>query len=124
MGTSEEKRNRFISNSSSRARKYVTRGDRLAPVNSRIVPDFQFPVAAGRGPSTKPIHPMPEQCRSGTGGADPDCSQPREHPDTRCSVLSPFQPRRDPGPVASRLDRTPQLHLHIAGMGGGMNGKG
>lgn len=52
---------------------------------------------------------MPEKCRSGPGGADPDGSQPREHLDTQCSVLSPSQPRGDPG--------TPQLDLHIAGTG-------
>lgn len=93
-------------------------------MNTRIVPVFQFPVVAGRGPSTKLIHPTPEKCRSGTGGADPDCSQTQEHLDTQCSVLSPSQPCGNTGTVPSQPARAPQLDLHIAGMRGGMNRKG
>lgn len=78
-------------------------------MNTRIVPVCPVPAVAGRGPSTKLIHPTPEKCRSGPGGADPGGSQPQEHLDTQCSVLSPSQPCGDP--------RTPQLDLHIAGIG-------
>lgn len=78
-------------------------------MNTRIVPVCQVPEVPGRGASTKLIHPTPEKCRSGPGGADPGGSQPQGHLDTQCSVLSPSQPCGDP--------RTPQLHLHIAGIG-------